>query len=50
MIFCDIGVFDVLISWVIVTIIITPVILLFCKAAKKGDKGNKLINNGYKSY
>ncbi len=32
--------------WLIACIIILPVALSFCRAAKRGDDGNAFVNNG----
>lgn len=37
--------FLVLKIWLIGLLILTPTVLCFCKAAKKGDEGNKLIED-----
>jgi hypothetical protein len=30
--------------WIVGIIIVLPVVIAFCKSAKLGDKGNKLVN------
>lgn len=36
--------FSIIKVWLIAFIILLPIVLSFCKAAKRGDSGNELVN------